>query len=237
VPGPDIEKMTRMFAEHGDQIAAVITEPVQGAGGVYPPPEGYLEALRRLCDDHSVYLVFDEVITGFGRLGTWFAAQHYGVVPDMITFAKAVTSGYQPLGGVICGPGVSEALQANEGFVLRHGYTYSGHPAACAAGVEAIRIQTEEGLVNRAAAIGRRLGEGLVSLATDGAVAQVRGVGGIWAVQLHDDQDPMAVRDRILAEGVIVRPVPGNSLAVCPPLVITDGEMDRVVDAVAGCIG
>lgn len=236
VPGRDVEAVARVFAERGDTVAAVLTEPLQGAGGVFPPPDGYLAGLRRLCDTHGAYLVFDEVISGFGRLGSWFAAQHYGVVPDMITFAKAVTSGYVPLGGVVLGPAVAAALAANDGFVLRHGYTYSGHPLATAAGLAALGIHEEEGLVARATHIGARLSDGLRALHADGLVSEVRGEGGVWAVGLTDGRDAPAVRDAALGLGVIVRPI-GTSLAMCPPLVISDAELDRIVDVLAAVLG
>ncbi len=236
VPSRDVEAVARVFAERGDTVAAVLTEPLQGAGGVFPPPDGYLAALRRLCDTHGAYLIFDEVISGFGRLGSWFAAQHYGVVPDMITFAKAVTSGYVPLGGVVLGPAVAAALDANDGFVLRHGYTYSGHPLATAAGLAALGIHEEEGLVARATHIGARLSEGLRALHADGLVSEVRGEGGVWAVGLTDRHDAAAVRNAALGLGVIVRPI-GTSLAMCPPLVISDAELDRIVDVLAAVLG
>ncbi len=232
VAGKDIEPMARLFEERGDSIAAVLSEPLQGAGGVFPPPEGYLERLRALCDQHDAYLILDEVITGFGRLGTWFGAQHYGVEPDMITFAKAASSGYIPLGGVIVGPSVTDALLANEGFVLRHGYTYSGHPLAAAAGNEAIAIQQDEELLTRVPQIERRLGDGLRALHGDGLVTEVRGTGAVWAVQLPEHRDATKDRDGILEQGVIVRPL-GSSLVMCPPLVIGDEQVDRIVDALA----
>jgi adenosylmethionine-8-amino-7-oxononanoate aminotransferase len=233
VEGTDLEAMTRAFAEHEGRVAAVIAEPVQGAGGVYPPPEGYLEGLRRLCDDAGAYLIFDEVISGFGRLGSWFGAQHFGVTPDMITFAKAVTSGYVPLGGVICGPAVVDAFEANEGFVLRHGYTYSGHPVAAAAALEAIAVQEREDLLGEVPRIGGRVSLGLHALHADGLVEAVRGVGAVWAVALDESKNPVAVRDDALDHGVIVRPLPGNALSMCPPLVISDDQIDRIVDVLA----
>lgn len=233
VAGPDLESMTRAFAEHGDRVAAVISEPLQGAGGVFPPPEGYLDGLRRLCDEHGAYLILDEVICGFGRLGTWFGAQYYGVQPDMITFAKAVTSGYVPLGGVICGPSVVEALEANEGFVLRHGYTYSGHPLATTAGLSVLGIQQRENLLGEVPRIEAGFAKGLNALAADGLVTQVRGTAAVWAVALGAEHDAVKVRDAALDKGVIVRPVPGNSLSMCPPLVISDDQIGRIVDVLA----
>jgi adenosylmethionine-8-amino-7-oxononanoate aminotransferase len=233
VPGDDLEAMATLMAERGDQVAAVITEPVQGAGGVYPPVEGYLAGLRRLCDDHGALLVFDEVITGFGRLGTWFASHHFGVRPDMVTFAKAVTSGYQPLGGVFVGPAVRASLEADPDFVLRHGFTYSGHPTACAAGLANLAIMEREGLVQRATHVGDRLAAGLRALADDGHLAAVRGEGAVWAVAQHPGVDPVEVRDKMLRLGVITRAVGSDTNTFCPPLVITDTQIDRIVDALA----
>jgi putrescine aminotransferase len=232
----DLEEMTRAFAEHDGRVAAVISEPVQGAGGVYPPPEGYLDGLRRLCDEAGAYLIFDEVICGFGRLGTWFGAQYFDVEPDMITFAKAVTSGYVPLGGVISGPAVSDAFEANEGFVLRHGYTYSGHPVATAAGLAALGIQERENLIGEVPRIGQRLSAGLEAIRADGVVDDVRGAGAVWAIGLSDRHVAADVRDAALDQGVIVRPLPGNALSMCPPLVISDEQIDRIVDVLAGLL-
>lgn len=233
VPSDDVEALATLMADHGDRVAAVITEPVQGAGGVYPPTEGYLAALRRLCDQHGALLIFDEVICGFGRLGTWFGAHHFGVTPDLTTFAKAVTSGYQPLGGVIVGPRVREALEADPTYLLRHGYTYSGHATACAAGLANLAIMEREGLLERALHVGARLGAGLGALAADGQIDHARGEGAVWAAGLRPDQDAMAVRDAMLASGVVTRAINTDTCTFCPPLVISDDEIDRVVDALA----
>ena len=230
VVADDEEEMKRVFADHGDEIAAVITEPVQGAGGVWPPPPGYLQYLRDLCDTYGAYLIHDEVITGFGRLGEWFGSQFYGVTPDMITFAKAVTSGYVPFSGVIVGPDVVASLEANEGFLLRTGYTYSGHPLGAVAALKSIEIQEREGLLARAIAIGTRLEHGLGELHRDGLVTNVRGDGAVWGVSLPDGVDAVATRDTLLDEGVIVRPLPPH-LLMCPPLVITDDQIDQIVTA------
>ena len=204
---------------------------------MYPPPDGYLAELRRLCDRHGALLVFDEVITGFGRLGSWFAADHYGVVPDLMTFAKAVTSGYQPLGGVVVGERVRRSLEADPAYVLRHGYTYSGHPAACAAALANLAIIEREGLVERAAIVGERLADGLRALAADGVIAEARGDGAVWAAGLHADHDPAAVRDRMAELGVITRAIGADTLTFCPPLVVTDAQIDRIVDALAASAG
>ncbi len=226
----DLGAVEALFAERGDEIAAVIAEPVIGAGGVYPPAEGYLQGLRRLCDEHGAWLIFDEVICGFGRLGTWWGAQRYDVRPDLTTFAKAVTSGYQPLGGVLVAPSVREVLEADPNLILRHGHTYSGHPAACAAALVALDIIRREGLLERAEKIGDRLSGGLHALHRDGQVADVRGDGAVWAVGL-DDVDAVAVRDAMLDAGVIVRPIGTTTVTFCPPLVIDDGDIDRCVEA------
>jgi adenosylmethionine-8-amino-7-oxononanoate aminotransferase len=237
VPSDDSEALAALMAEHGGRVAAVITEPVQGAGGVFPPTEGYLAELRRLCDHHGAYLIFDEVITGFGRLGSWFAADHYGVVPDLTTFAKAVTSGYQPLGGVLVGAAVRAPLESDPAFILRHGYTYSGHPAACAGGLANLAVLEGEGLVERAIPTGKRLGDGLQALAADGTIDHARGVGAVWAAGLRPDQDAMTIRERMLAGGVITRAIGTDTLTFCPPLVITDSQVDRIVDVLAASAG
>lgn len=230
VPAGNVEAMAQLFDEHAGRIAAVLTEPLQGAGGVFPPPPGYLASLRRLCDAEGAYLIMDEVITGFGRLGQWFGSQYFDVRPDLITFAKAVTSGYFPLGGVIAGPAVVSALEANEGFVLKHGYTYSGHPVASAAALAAIKITEDEGLLERATVIGARLEQGLQSLADDGLVTEARGAGAVWAIGLEDHLDPAVVRNSMLELGVIVRPLTA-SLAMCPPLVTTEAQIDQILDS------
>lgn len=233
VPADDVEALAGLMAEHGDTVAAVLTEPVQGAGGIHPPGDHYLPALRRLCDQHGAYLIFDEVITGFGRLGSWFAAHHYGVRPDLATFAKAVTSGYQPLGGVFVGPAPRAALEADPDFFLRHGFTYSGHPAACTAGLANLAIMRRESLVERAVHVGQRLSAGLLALAADGVIDHARGEGAMWAAGLHGHQNAVAMRDRMLQLGVVTRAINTDSLTFCPPLVITDDQVDRIVDAVA----
>ena len=234
-PKDDLAAVEAVFAERGDEIAAVITEPVIGAGGVYPPAPGYLEGLRRLCDQHGAWLIFDEVICGFGRLGTWWGSQRYGVRPDLTTFAKAVTSGYQPLGGVLVAPSVRDVLEADDGLVLRHGHTYSGHPAACAAALVALDITKREGLLDRVEKIGDRLSSGLRALQSDGQVADVRGDGAVWAVGV-DDIDAVAVRDAMLDHGVIARPIGNGTVSFCPPLVIDEGDIDRCVEALEAAV-
>lgn len=225
-----------LFAARGPEVAAVIAEPVIGAGGVRPPEPGYLEGLRRLCDEHGALLVLDEVICGFGRLGGWWGASLYDVEPDLVTFAKGVTSGYQPVGGVLVGRRVRDVLEADPDFVLRTGHTYSGHPAGCAAALANIAILREEALLERAPRIGDRIEPALRDLHAAGLVAEVRGVAGIWAVDLPPTIDAVAVRDAMIERGVIARPLGTTSIALCPPLVITDAELDQTLDALAGSI-
>jgi len=232
VDADDLAKMEASFHEYQGEIAAVITEPVQGAGGVYPPPDGYLEGLRRLCDEHGALLIFDEVITGFGRLGAWFAAQRFGVQPDLITFAKGVTSGYLPLGGVIVGDAAARTLEADSDWVLRHGYTYSGHPTVCAAGLKNLEIMERDGLLDRALVIEDVFGRALNALLDEGMVTAARGIGGMWAVETPGGVDETRVSDQMRGEGVLARPAYG-SLIFCPPLVTTDDQLERVMETLA----
>ena len=236
VPYDDLEATRRALEANAGRVAAVIAEPVVGAGGVWPPPDGYLPGVRELCDAHGALLIADEVVCGFGRLGTWWGSQHYGVVPDIATFAKAVTCGYVPLGGVLVGARVRAALEADEGFMLRHGHTYAGHPTACAAGLAALDLIEGEGLLDRAGPVGTRLSKGLDALAEEGLVASVRGAGAVWAVGLHEGDPAPAVRDGMLERGVIARPIGADTIAFCPPLVIDDGDVDACVDALADAL-
>lgn len=235
VDADDIEAMARAVNENKGKLAAIIAEPVQGAGGVWPSTSEYLSQLRRLCDDNGAYLIFDEVITGFGRLGTWFGAQYYGVIPDMITFAKGVTSGYQPLGGVITGDAVNSALVSDPTFFLRTGYTYSGHATVCAAALKNLEIMERENLLQRAIHVGALIENGLKALTADGTLTGYRGAGAIWAGKLPEGMDATAVRDKMISRGVIARAIPGV-IAFCPPLVITDEEVATVLDVFASVV-
>ena len=232
----DIEALSVAMSRDGARIAAVLVEPLQGAGGVFPPREGYLAQLRKLCDQHGAFLIFDEVISGFGRLGSWFAAQHYGVVPDFTCFAKAVTSGYVPLGGVFVGAAPLRALEADKNFFLRTGYTYSGHATACAAALKNLEIIEREGLVERAKHVGSLVSRALHALHRDGLLKEVRGDGAVWAAGLHKGHDAMVVRDIALRNGAIVRGIGADTNAFCPPLVTTDAEIARLMDAYAAAL-
>ena len=233
VASDDLEAMSILMSQRGNTVAAVLAEPLQGAGGVYPPTPGYLQGLRKLCDQHGAFLIFDEVITGFARLGTWFGSNFYGVNPDLLCFAKAVTSGYQPLGGVFVGSAVRKPLEADPDFFLRHGYTYSGHASACAAALVNLEIIEREGLQDRAKQIGQRIGDALKALAHDGVIDHARGDGAVWAAGLHATQSNIKIRDRMLELGAITRAINADTNTFCPPLVITDSQLDKLLDAFA----
>jgi adenosylmethionine-8-amino-7-oxononanoate aminotransferase len=236
VPHDDLDAVEQLFAARGAEIAAVIAEPVIGAGGVHPATVEYLAGLRALCDRHGALLIFDEVITGFGRLGSWFGADDYGVAPDVITFAKAVTSGYQPLGGVIVGRRVLDGLEADDDYVLRTGYTYSGHPTACAAGLANLDVVADEHLLGRVGHLAATFSAGFGRLRDDGLVAGVRGRGGMWAVAMNDGVDAVAVRDHLLRRGVIARPIGATTIAFCPPLVIDDDDLTSCIDGLGDAL-
>lgn len=233
IASDDLEALSVLMTQRGNTVAAILAEPLQGAGGVYPPSADYLKGLRKLCDQHGAFLIFDEVITGFARLGTWFGANFYGVKPDLLCFAKAVTSGYQPLGGVFVGNAVRKPLEADPDFFLRHGYTYSGHASACVAALVNLEIIEREGLRDRATVIGKRIGDALQALARDGVIDHARGDGAVWAAGLHASQSNIKIRDRMLELGAITRAINADTNTFCPPLVITDAQLDKLLDAFA----
>lgn len=232
----DAAAVRKVAEERPGELAAVIAEPVVGAGGVYPPPEGYLAELREICDEHGAFLIVDEVICGFGRLGHWWGSEYYGVRPDLVTFAKGVTAGYVPLGGALVGPAVREPLETDGSFVLRHGHTYSGHPVACAAGLATLALLRAENLIERAPVIGERLSSGLRRLADDGLIAEVRGAGAMWAAGMRPEVDAVTVRDAMMERGVIARPIGPDTLTFCPPLVTSDEQIDTCVTALADAL-
>jgi putrescine---pyruvate transaminase len=231
VPQHDLDAMGAACAQYAGRIAAIISEPVQGAGGVHPSAPGYLQGLRALADQHGAFLIIDEVICGFGRLGTWWGSQHYGIVPDLVTFAKGVSSGYTPVGGVLVGTAVREPLEADPNFLLRHGYTYTGHPSACVGALANLAIIKREGLVERAKHVGDRLSAGLHALLAAGRVTAVRGEGAVWAVSLPEGMNPVAVRETMLTHGAIARPIPSSTIAFCPPLMTPDSDIDILLHA------
>ncbi|HLH68811.1 MAG TPA: aspartate aminotransferase family protein [Candidatus Dormibacteraeota bacterium] len=237
------EALERMIVEAGPEtVAAVVAEPVQGAGGVIVPPGDYLGRVREICDRYDLLLIADEVITGFGRTGRWFGVEHFGVVPDLLIFAKGVTSGYLPLSGVVMTRSVHEVLRSLRG-VFPHGFTYSGHPVACAVALRNLRILEEEGLVERAQAMGEVLRAHLEGLRRHELVGDVRSLGLLGGIELVRDRDtrepfPAAVgaarqvAEAALEEGVLVRALSGDVIAFSPPLVITEEEIARAVEVV-----
>lgn len=234
----DLDGLESLFRARGGEIAAFIGEPVIGAGGVIPPVEGYWPAVNELCRRYDVLLVADEVITGFGRTGELWATTRYGIEPDMITFAKGVSSGYVPLGGVLVGERVRRPFwdEAVPGAVLRHGYTYSGHAGAAAAGLANLDILESEALVARVKAMEPRVAAGFARLAGRPLVGEIRTVGLTAAVAV----DPEAltadagIPDRIVAaayrNGVATRVLRGHALQFSPAFVITEAQVDAIVD-------
>jgi len=210
-----------------DRVAAFFAEPIIGAGGVMIPPEGYLDRVQEICRERDVLLVLDEVITGFGRVGEWFATGRFGLAPDLITFAKGVTSGYIPLGGVIASARVAEPFwTAGTQNTFRHGYTYSGHATACAVGLANLDLIQREDLLQRVRELEPVLADALRPLADHPAVAEVRtGFGLLGAVELADPSKLQAVVDAAYEGGVLVRGIRGVALQVSPPFVITEDEI------------
>jgi putrescine---pyruvate transaminase len=224
-----------------DRVAAFFCEPVIGAGGVHPPPDGYIEGVADLCAEHGVLLVIDSVICGFGRLGTWYGIERWeDVKPDLITFAKGVTSGYLPLGGVVVsGEVAAPFFEAPGGPMLRHGATYAGHPSVCAAALEVMDIYERENLLTRGRELEQPLLDALAPLADHPAVAEVRGgLGLLAAVQLAPaalEHEPGAVAK--LAQGareagVLVRPLLG-SVALSPPLTVEQEHLRQLADGIS----
>jgi beta-alanine--pyruvate transaminase len=233
------DDLERIVALHGaDTIAAVIVEPVAGSAGVLPPPKGYLERLRAICDRHGILLIFDEVITGFGRTGQAFASQLFGVTPDLMSTAKGLTNAAFPMGAVFAGRHVHDAIvQGPEHLIeLFHGYTYSGHPAACAAGLAALDIYKREGLFNRAAEIGPVWEDALHALKGARHVIDLRNFGLMAAVEMEPRPGAAGTRGyeamlKGLEAGLLMR-FTGDTLAFSPPLIISEAEIGFLFDTV-----
>jgi putrescine---pyruvate transaminase len=236
VDAVSVEELAAAIERLGpERVAAFIGEPVVGAGGVIPPPDGYWTAVAELCREHDVLLIADEVITGFGRLGRWFGCERYGFTPDLLVFAKGVTSGYMPLGGVVVGPRVQEPFWSGEGTWFRHGYTYSGHAAACAAALANLDILERERLVERVADLQPLLAEKVHSLGDHPLVAQTRAIGLVAAVELAAgalERKPGLV-DRVVTlareQGVLTRSLRGCALHISPPFIIEPSQIDVLV--------
>jgi putrescine aminotransferase len=214
-------------------IAAFVGEPVLGVGGMIPPPDGYWPGVQEVLREHGILLVLDEIVTGYGRTGHWFGAQRYDLDADVIVTAKALTSGYIPLGAVL----VHDRLVAMlEGTAFRHGFTYNGHPVGCAVALANLEIIEREGLIERAASVGTRMLERLQPVEELAAVAEVRGVGLMLGVELAGERDASPVAAGALEQGVVVR-ASGQKIVMSPPFVIGDGQADRIVDVLAAELG
>jgi len=236
-----------ILREGPDTVAAFIAEPIQGAGGVIIPPADYFSRIREICTRHDVLFIADDVITGFGRTGRWFGLDHYGVEPDIMQFAKGITSGYVPLGGI----GVSDTVRdvingVPPGKRWMHAFTYSGHPTCCAVALSNLDIIEREGLVERSAAAGARLLEKLRTLEALEAVGHVRGQGLIAAVEVVADKTTRSLfpaeagltqklTDAMLERGVYTR-VAMDCICIAPPLVTTDAQLDQIVDTVRDAV-
>jgi adenosylmethionine-8-amino-7-oxononanoate aminotransferase len=237
-----------ILAEGPETVAAFIAEPVQGAGGVIIPPDDYFPRIRQICDRHDVLFISDEVITGFGRTGRWFGLEHYGVEPDIMQFAKGVTSGYIPLGGVGVSGRIRAAIdEAPAGRRWMHAYTYSGHPTCCAVALENLAILEREQLVERAAALAPRFRAGLDRLLSIEGVGHVRSQGLIGGVEIVADRATRALHppeaqvtprltEALLERGLYTR-VAMDVVCLAPPLVVTEAQVDRIIDIVAEAIG
>jgi beta-alanine--pyruvate transaminase len=238
------DDLERIVALHdASTIAAVIVEPMAGSTGVLPPPKGYLQRLRQICDKYGILLIFDEVITGFGRLGTPFAAERYGVVPDMITFAKAVNSGTVPMGGVLVRKGIHDAFMKGPEHVIElfHGYTYSGHPLACAAGLATLDLYRDEKLFERTKALEPVWAEAIHGLKGLPNVLDIRTIGLVAAIDLASRPDAVGARgfeamDRAFQEGGLMTRVTGDTIALSPPLIVSEDQIGEVVDKLAKVI-
>ncbi len=243
-----LELENRILPLHDpSNVAAIIVEPVSGSAGWYLPPKGYLQRLRQICDKHGILLIFDEVITGFGRLGTNFGADYFGVVPDMLNFAKCVTNGVIPLGGVICRSHLYDTMMsANEkspahAVEFMHGYTYSGHPVACAAAVATLNLYKEENLFARAGEMGKVLGDAMHS-AFKGLpnVIGIRTLGLAGAVELTGIANLPGKRAfdifmECFHNGIMVRPA-GETLVLAPPYIVEKSHIDELVGTLAAAI-
>ncbi len=236
VPWGSADALADAIAEIGpERVAAFFCEPIIGAGGVLLPPEGYLQSVQDVCRSYGVLFVVDEVICGFGRVGDWFASTRFDLEPDAITFAKGITSGYVPLGGVIAGSRLREAFWAAEAGVWRHGYTYSGHATATAAAHPNLDILERDGLLGRALELERELDEALRPLERHPLVSEVRaGLGAVAAVQVDESlvADDPGLPDRVTLgareHGVLTRTLVGGGLQVSPPLVIDRDGVEEI---------
>jgi len=232
----DLERLVQL---HGaEKIAAVIIEPMSGSAGVVLPPKGYLERIRATADKYGILLIFDEVITGFGRLGTPFAVDYFGVVPDLVTTAKGLTNGAIPMGAVFAARKVYDGLMTGpeNAIELFHGYTYSGHPVACAAGLATLEVYAEEGLLTRGAQLADHWQEALHSLKDAPNVVDIRNLGLVGAIELSSRKDTPGARAYdvfvdCFKKGLLIR-VTGDVIALSPPLIVEKEQIDTIVSVI-----
>jgi len=237
------DDLERLCALHDPStIAAVIVEPIAGSAGVFLPPKGYLQRLREICDKHGILLIFDEVITGFGRTGQPFAAQTFGVTPDLMTVAKGLTNGCVPMGGVFAKQTIHDTFMSGPEHLIEffHGYTYSAHPLACAAGLATLQTYAEEGLLTRAATLQGYFGEALHSLKDLPNVIDVRNFGLVGGIELQSIAGEPAKRAfniflDCFDKGVLVRTT-GDIVALSPPLIVERQHIDQIIDTLRGAI-
>jgi beta-alanine--pyruvate transaminase len=239
------DELERIVKEFGaDSIAGVIVEPMTGSGGVFGSPKNYLKRLREICDRHGILLIFDEVITGFGRLGYGFAAERYGVTPDMITFAKGVTNGCVPMGGVLLTKALYEAFEPKTEYSidLFHGYTYTGHPLAAAAGLATLDVYRDEGLYEKARALEPKFRDAVLTLKGAPHVIDIRAVGLAAAIEMQSiDGAPgkrgyQALQSAFFDEDMVVR-ISTDTVVLIPALIASEAEIGRMVDGVRKVLG
>ena len=234
VPYDDAEAVEKAIEHAGpERIAGIFVEAVVGAGGIRPVPESYLQQIREAVRQAGGLYISDEVITGFGRVGDWFAATRFDLEPDMITFAKGVTCGYLPLGGVVIAPHIAAPFFDEPGNIFRHGYTYSGHAASCAAGLAVMDILESEGVLERAVELESEIPAALAGLTDLDVVTDIRsGVGALAAIQLDPDDETLPARAAKACRdaGVLTRAVGGGALQVSPPLVMTPDEVAEMAE-------
>ncbi|MCG8491301.1 MAG: aminotransferase class III-fold pyridoxal phosphate-dependent enzyme, partial [Sneathiellales bacterium] len=238
------DELERIVTLHdASTIAAVIVEPIAGSTGVIMPPKGYLDKLRAICDKHGILLIFDEVITGFGRLGASFATEYFGVQPDLITMAKGLTGGTIPMGGVVCSKDIYDTFMTGPDNMIElfHGYTYSGHPVAAAAGIATLDCYQQDGLFERANDLAGYWEDAVHSLKGCPHVIDLRNLGLIAGIELEPIEGKPTARAfeaflKCYEKGVLIRTT-GDIIALSPPLIIEKGHIDQIFDTIRTVLG